>query len=431
MAIDWTSLLGAGLNLYGASQGADQATAAANTAAQMSQFRPVGVTTRFGRSGFNYDPTTGQLTGAGYQAAPDIAAMREGLLGLAGGGLSQARQAQAFQPTVTQAGQGLFNLGQQYIAQTPQQAAQNWMSQQQQLLAPGREQELAQLTNKEFQRGTLGLATGATQAGYTAPMPMQTMSPSASFAPAMPNLTAEFNPQTVATGANFSSTPTIPSTGTMPSLAAEFNPRVVAENASFYATPNTQEKTSSAAPLSFNLSQLADLAASNAAAPAAMNTTMMAPQPQAFMPQASMAPQPQASAPQGLMASNPRFAAMYNARALQDAQMAAQAQQAGMEQIRFGQGLLTGGLDVTRGGYGLQTAALNPFTNYFQGATNIEQQAMAPLEAGRSFGSASAAAGAEAARQYAQGQAAQRAALQGAYAGLADPIARLIGGLAG
>lgn len=304
MAIDWTSLLGAGLNLYGASQGVDQATAAANTAAQMSQFRPVGVTTRFGKSGFNYDPTTGQLTGAGYQVAPDVAAMREGLLGLAGGGLSQAQQAQAFQPTVTQAGQGLFNLGQQYIAQTPQQAAQNWMAQQQQLLAPGREQQLAQATNKEFQRGTIGLATGATEAGYSAGGP-------------------------------------------------------------------------------------------------------------------------------GLMASNPRFAAMYNAQAAQDAQLAAAAQQAGMDQVRFGQGLLTGGLDVTRGGYGLQTAALNPFTTSFQGATTIEQQAMAPLETGRSLGSAAAANQVQAAQQYAQGQAAQRAALQGAYAGLADPIARLIGGLAG
>lgn len=165
---DWTDLLSGGLNALGTAYTANQATNAANTAAQMSQFRPVGVTTRFGKSGFTYDPTTGQLTGAGYQVAPDVAAMREGLLGLAGGQLSQAQQAQAFQPQVAQAGQGLFNLGQGYLAQTPQEAAQQWMSKQQQLLAPGREQQLAQLQNQQFQQGRTGLATGATSAGYTA-----------------------------------------------------------------------------------------------------------------------------------------------------------------------------------------------------------------------------------------------------------------------
>lgn len=171
MATDWTSLLSGGLGALGAAYGANQATSAANQAAQMSQFRPVGITTRFGKSGFNYDPTTGQLVGAGYQVAPDVAAMREGLLGLAGTGITQAQEAQAFQPQVTQAGQGLFNLGTQYLAQTPQQAAQDWMAKQQQLLAPGREQTLAQATNKEFQRGTMGLATGGTEQGYAAGAP--------------------------------------------------------------------------------------------------------------------------------------------------------------------------------------------------------------------------------------------------------------------
>ena len=171
MAFDWGSLLGGALGLAASNRAAKQAQDIASQQAQASQFRPIGVTTRFGKSGFQYDPATGQLTGAGYQAAPDVAAMREGLLGLAGGALSQAQQAQAFQPQVTQAGQGLFNLGQQYIAQTPQQAAQNWMSQQQQLLAPGREQELARLQTSEFNRGTGGLGVGATQAGFTAGAP--------------------------------------------------------------------------------------------------------------------------------------------------------------------------------------------------------------------------------------------------------------------
>lgn len=301
---DWTSILSGGLNLAGSVYGANQAANAANQAAQMSQFRPVGITTRFGKSGFNYDPTTGQLVGAGYQVAPDVAAMREGLLGMAGSGLSQAQQAQAFQPQVTQAGQGLFNLGQQYLAQTPQQAAQDWMAKQQQLLAPGREQALAQATNKEFQRGTMGLATGATEQGYAAGAP-------------------------------------------------------------------------------------------------------------------------------GLMASNPRMAALYNAQAAQDAQLAANAMQAGQAQTQFGQGLLTGGMDVMRGGYGVQTAALQPYAAYQTQAQNLEKAALDALTQGSSLGSSAAASQQAAAQRYLQGQQAQQNALQGAITGLVDPVSKLIGGLTG
>ena len=179
MAIDYTSLLGGlassavgaiGTN-YAANQAAGDATASAQQAAQMAQFRPVGVTTRFGKSGFNYDPTTGQLIGAGYQVAPDVAAAREGLMGLAGTGIGQAQAAQAQQANINQAGQGLFNLGAGYIAQTPQQQAQQYITQQQQLLAPGREQTLANLTNTQQQQGRLGLATGGTMAGNTAGAP--------------------------------------------------------------------------------------------------------------------------------------------------------------------------------------------------------------------------------------------------------------------
>jgi hypothetical protein len=174
MAFDWTQLINPALQaagtIYAADQASGNAVTSANQAAQMAQFRPVGVTTRFGKSGFQYGPQ-GELTGAGYQVAPDIAAMREGLIGMAGTGLSQAQMAQMQQPGITTAGQGLFNLGQQYVAQTPQGAAQQYMTQQQGLLAPGREQQLAQLTNQQQQQGRLGLATGATSAGYSAGAP--------------------------------------------------------------------------------------------------------------------------------------------------------------------------------------------------------------------------------------------------------------------
>jgi hypothetical protein len=63
------------------------------------------------------------------------------------------------------ASQQLFNLGQQYLATSPQESAQNWMNAQQNLLAPQREQQLANVRNQLFQTGRTGLATGGTTAG--------------------------------------------------------------------------------------------------------------------------------------------------------------------------------------------------------------------------------------------------------------------------
>lgn len=177
MATDYTGLLTAGVNLLGTTAAANQVSGSQNDLAQQqlalgqqaanaAQFRPVGVTSRFGTSGFQYGPD-GNLIGAGYQVAPDIAAMREGLLGYAGQNLTNAYGAQGLQQQSITGANNLFNLGQQYVAETPQAAAQNWMGQQQQLLAPGREQQLAQLQNQQFQQGRGGLAVGATNAGYT------------------------------------------------------------------------------------------------------------------------------------------------------------------------------------------------------------------------------------------------------------------------
>jgi hypothetical protein len=56
----------------------------------------------------------------------------------------------------------LFNLGQQYLATSPEQAAQQYMSQQQALLQPSRAADLARLQTTNFGRGTggLGVQTG-------------------------------------------------------------------------------------------------------------------------------------------------------------------------------------------------------------------------------------------------------------------------------
>lgn len=175
---------------------ANQQIAAGQQAAEMAAFRPVGVTTRFGKSGFTYDDQ-GRLTGAGYQVAPDIAAQREALLGLSGGSLAQAQGAQSYMPQYQGAAQSLFGLGSQFLptstaySASPEAqayaaqlrgiagqamptsydttaAAQQYLQQQQGLLAPQREQQLAQIRNQLQQTGRAGLATGATAAGNRA-----------------------------------------------------------------------------------------------------------------------------------------------------------------------------------------------------------------------------------------------------------------------
>ena len=133
-------------------------TESARIAAEAARFRPVGVTTAFGSSQFGTD-AQGNVNAAGYTLTPEMARQRDLFLSQAGtSGLGMAEQA-------GQAGQGLFNLGQGYLAQSPEQAAQQWMASQQAALAPGQEQQLAGIRNAQFQQGRSGLSVGATNAG--------------------------------------------------------------------------------------------------------------------------------------------------------------------------------------------------------------------------------------------------------------------------
>jgi hypothetical protein len=184
--------------------------------------------------------------------------MQDRFLGLAGGGLTQAEQAQQQFAPLQGAAQGLFGLGQQYLAQSPEQAAQQYMAGQQNLLAPSRERQFAQLQNQLFQTGRGGLSVGAT--------------------------------------------------GARPDGGA------------------------------------------------------------------------------GLGATTPELEAYYNAIAQQDAGLAAQAQQAGQQQVAFGAGLFGTGGNLLTQGYGGQAAALGPYQAYLQGATGLEALGQQPLEMGSALG---------------------------------------------
>ena len=123
---------------------ADALTAAGQQAATASQFRPIGTTTTFGTSNFQVDPTTGQLTSAGYQLSPQLQAYQDTLMGGGQQSLTDAANLQA--------------LGRGYIAQSPEAAAQQYMASQQALLAPSRDMESARLANQLQQTGRTGVS---------------------------------------------------------------------------------------------------------------------------------------------------------------------------------------------------------------------------------------------------------------------------------
>jgi hypothetical protein len=238
----------------------DTETAAAKQAAA---FRPVGMTTRFGTSQFQVDPRTGQLTSAGYTLSPEAKNAQDRLVALAEQGLQQAEGAQAqFAPLQTGA-QRLFGLGNQYLAQTPQDVAQNYLNQQMALLQPGRELELANLQNRLQQQGRGGLA--------------------------------------VAQGG-------------------------------------------------------------------------------------------------ALGATTPELQALYNARAQQEAQLAANAQQYGQQQVQFGAGLLGTGAQTMGQYYGGQQAAYAPYTTALGQVQGLETAAQQPLMLGAQLGQQAAQAGANVGR---------------------------------
>jgi len=233
----------------------DAETAAAKAAAQ---FRPIGMTTRFGSSQFAVDPVTGRLTSAGYTLSPEAKAAQDRFVKLAETGIQQAEGAQkAFEPLQTGA-QSLFKLGQGYLAEKPETVAENYLKSQMALLQPGRELELANLQTKLRNQGRIGLS--------------------------------------VAQGGN-------------------------------------------------------------------------------------------------LGATTPELQALYNARAQQEAQLAANAQQYGQQNVLFGAGLLGQGSQAMGQYYGGQQAAYAPYTTALGQVQNLESMAQQPLQLGANLGQTAAQAG--------------------------------------
>ena len=297
------ALVMGGASLLGGVMGGNASRDAANTSAQAqleaariaaeaAKFRPVGVTTRFGASQFGFDPS-GNLSSAGYTVSPELQAYQNRLMGLSSGALSQAEMAQQQYAPLQGAAQGLFGLGQQYLAQSPEQVASDYMARQQNLLAPSRERQMSQLQNTLFQQGRGGLSVGAT--------------------------------------------------GQRPGGGA------------------------------------------------------------------------------GLGAASPEMEAYYNAIAQQDAALAAQAQQAGQQQVAVGTGLFGTGANLMGQYQQGQVGALSPFQAYLSGTQGIESLGQSALDIGSLLGGRSAQAGANAGSFLQRGG--QGAAETARYANQYDPLA--------
>ena len=119
------------------------------------QFRPVGTTNTFGTTNYTYNPQ-GQLETAGYSLSPELQALSQrGISDAGGSGMQFANQA-------ISGGLRLGDLSKQYLATSPEQAAQDYIRSQNALLRPGQDQAYAdlQLRLANTGRGGLSVAQG-------------------------------------------------------------------------------------------------------------------------------------------------------------------------------------------------------------------------------------------------------------------------------
>lgn len=146
---------------------------ATKAAQERGQFKPVTVTSMFGTPKYTYD-ASGRLTGV--EATPaswlaDLQARQTALapqyLGLTEAALSSAPQYAKAAQLAAAGGEKLYGLATQAAPTSYDvtQATQDYYNRMQQLVAPQREQQLAQTRQGLFNTGRTGLATGATQAG--------------------------------------------------------------------------------------------------------------------------------------------------------------------------------------------------------------------------------------------------------------------------
>jgi hypothetical protein len=112
--------------------------------------------------------------------------------------------------------------------------------------------------------------------------------------------------------------------------------------------------------------------------------------------------------------------AYYNAIAQQDAQLSAEAEQAGQQNVTFGAGLLSGGGNLINQGYQGEVAALTPYQAYLQGVTGLESLGQNTFDMGINIGAKGMSPSAANAMYYGGSAAAGTMAKANAYNPMAD-----------
>ena len=163
------ALIGGGASLLGGLFSGNSAANAQRAQAEAlredarnKMFSPVGTTNRFGTSSAQIDPTTGKVISAGYSLSPELKAFQDRFMTQAGGGLTQIENAPGMYAPLTGAAKSMYDLGAQYLAQSPDEVAAQYMRQQQDLIDPSRQRSFAQLQQNMFNTGRGGLSVGAT-----------------------------------------------------------------------------------------------------------------------------------------------------------------------------------------------------------------------------------------------------------------------------
>jgi hypothetical protein len=127
-------------------------------------------------------------------------------------------------------------------------------------------------------------------------------------------------------------------------------------------------------------------------------------------------------------ATTPELQALYNARAMQEAQLAAQAQQAGQQQVTFGAGLLGQGASAMGQYYGGQQAAYAPYTTALGQVQGLETAAQQPFSMSAALAQQAAQAGSNVG-QLGLGGAKLSTALATSPAATTNPYSTVLGGL--
>jgi hypothetical protein len=129
-----------------------------------------------------------------------------------------------------------------------------------------------------------------------------------------------------------------------------------------------------------------------------------------------------------LGATTPELQALYNARAQQEAQLAANAQREGQQNVLFGSGLLSQGAQTMGQYYGGQTAAYSPYTTALGQVQGLETAAQQPFQMGIGLGKEASASGYNVGRLGLMG-AGQSVALATGADATRNPYATALGGI--